>query len=88
MERYLAVSKPIEYHNAVSNSSKWPRILAYVLTVIFFSVIINVPKFFELTVARKNISSDPVSYHKNQNELRLGMELWLRAQDQNLADGI
>ena len=47
MERYLAVSKPIEYHNAVSNSSKWPRILAYVLTVIFFSVIINVPKFFD-----------------------------------------
>lgn len=63
MERYQAVSKPIEYHNAVSNSSKWPRIMAYVLAVIFFSVIINVTKFFELTVARKNVSSDPVSFN-------------------------
>jgi hypothetical protein len=35
--------------------------MAYVLSVIFFSIIINVTKFFELTVARKNSSSDPVS---------------------------
>jgi hypothetical protein len=34
--------------------------MAYVLSVIFFSIIINVTKFFELTVARKNSSSDPV----------------------------
>jgi hypothetical protein len=61
MERYLAVSKPIEYHNAVNLSgSKWPRIMAYVSAVLFFSVVVNITKFFELTVHRKNSSTDPV----------------------------
>ena len=36
--------------------------MAYVLAVIFFSIVINVTKFFELTVTKKNSSSaDPVS---------------------------
>ena len=49
--RYLSVSKPIEYHNTVTASqSKWPRILRYILPVLIFSTLFNLPKFFELRV--------------------------------------
>ena len=48
MERYLAVSRPIEYHNSVNSGKRWVRIARYVLPVIIISIICNVPKFYEL----------------------------------------
>ena len=53
MERYLAVSKPVEYHNAVNGGRQWTRIVRYVVPVIAFSVAFNIPKFFELQIVEK-----------------------------------
>ena len=47
-ERHLAVSKPIEYHNAVHSEKRWVRLTRYVLPVVVCSVGFNLPKFFEL----------------------------------------
>ncbi|TRY70678.1 hypothetical protein TCAL_05430 [Tigriopus californicus] len=47
-ERYLAVSHPISYHNSVNSGPHWIRITRYVLPVLIFSVLFNLPKFFEL----------------------------------------
>ena len=50
LERYLAVSKPIEYHNATLGINPWRRVMNYIIPVIVFSIIFNVPKFFESKV--------------------------------------
>ncbi len=47
-ERYLAVSKPIEYHNTVNSGKRWVRLARYVLPVLLLAVVFNLPKFFEL----------------------------------------
>ena len=50
LERYLAVSKPIEYHNATLGINPWRRVMNYIVPVIAFSIIFNVSKFFEAKV--------------------------------------
>lgn len=49
LERYRAVWRPIEYHNNVNSSAHpWRRVFkSYIVPVIGFSVVFNMPKFFE-----------------------------------------
>ena len=49
-ERYLAVSKPIEYHNATLGINPWRRVMNYIIPVVLFSIIFNIPKFFEIKI--------------------------------------
>lgn len=50
VERYIAVSRPVQYHIMVnaSGNSPWRRVLAYMVPTIVFAVIFNFPKNFEL----------------------------------------
>ena len=49
MERYRAISKPIDYHTIIVSGKQWQRVFHYVVPVVIFSVLFNMPKFFELT---------------------------------------
>lgn len=64
LERYLAVSKPVEYHQMTNNPSKAPRLVAYCISVVIFSVVFNVPKFFELKLNIFNATNSSVSTKK------------------------
>ena len=50
LERYRAVWRPIEYHNNVNSlAHPWRRVLwTYVAPVVAFSILFNLPKFFEV----------------------------------------
>ena len=48
MERYRAVSKPIDYHTIIVSGKQWQRVFRYVVPVVMFSLVFNLPKFFEL----------------------------------------
>ena len=49
LERYQAVWKPVEYHIKTKGINPWTRvILHYVLPVIVFSALLNIPKWFEI----------------------------------------
>ena len=50
LERYRAVWRPIEYHNNVNSlAHPWRRVLwIYVTPVVAFSILFNLPKFFEV----------------------------------------
>ena len=48
MERYLAVTKPIDYHMVIVSGRQWQRIFHYFLPILTFSIVFNLPKFFEL----------------------------------------
>ena len=49
LERYRAVWRPVEYHNKCKGVNPWRRVvLSYVMPVIIFSVLFNIPKFFEV----------------------------------------
>ena len=50
VERFIAVTRPIEYHVNVTSSgqSPWRRVSAYMVPTILFSIAFNVPKFFEI----------------------------------------
>ena len=48
--RYIAVTRPVEYHIATVTHSPWSRVARYMVPTVLFSVIFNVPKFFELEV--------------------------------------
>ena len=49
LERYQAIWKPIEYRNKTIGVNPWERVvLYYVLPVIIFSTLINIPKWFEI----------------------------------------
>ena len=49
LERYRAVWRPVEYHNKCKGVNPWRRVvLSYVMPVVIFSVIFNIPKFFEV----------------------------------------
>lgn len=50
LERYQAVWRPIEYHNKIKGINPWHRvIMSYVLPVVVFSLLFNIPKCFEIT---------------------------------------
>ena len=48
MERYRAVSKPIDYHTIIVSGRQWQRVFHYVIPVVIFSLVFNLPKFMEL----------------------------------------
>ena len=50
LERFLAVSKPIAYHNATLGINPWRRVMNYIIPVFVFSIIFNVSKFFEIEI--------------------------------------
>ena len=54
MERYRAVSKPIDYHTIIVSGKQWQRVFRYVIPVVCFCLIFNLPKFFELTTKQEN----------------------------------
>ena len=54
MERYRAVSKPIDYHTIIVSGKQWQRVFRYVIPVVCFCFIFNLPKFFELTTKQEN----------------------------------
>ena len=62
MERYLAVSKPVEYHNTVNCGRKWRRIVGYVVPVVLLSSAFNLPKFFELTIVSDMEGGNSTTY--------------------------
>ena len=49
-ERFIAVTRPIDYHVNVTSSgvSPWRRVCAYMIPTVLFSVAFNIPKFFEV----------------------------------------
>ena len=51
IERYIAVTRPIEYHINVtsSGSSPWRRVALYMVPTVAFSILFNIPKFFEFS---------------------------------------
>ena len=56
LERYRAVWRPIEYHNNVNSSPHpWRRVLVYIVPVVIFSALFNIPKFFETKFTEKII---------------------------------
>jgi hypothetical protein len=57
LERYRAVWRPIEYHNNVNSSAHpWRRVLkSYICPVVVFSVLFNLPKFFETKFEERTI---------------------------------
>ena len=51
VERYIAVSNPFAVRNAnASRHSVWKRTIGYVIPSVAASIVINIPKFFELTL--------------------------------------
>ena len=49
LERYRAVWRPVEYHNKIKGVNPWQRvIISYVLPVLLFSLLFNIPKCFEI----------------------------------------
>ena len=58
VERYLAVSKPVTVF--ISNSRRWIKVMYFVGPVLIFSLIFNVPLFFEFyfVEAREGNQSD------------------------------
>ncbi len=49
LERYRAVWRPVEYHNRCKVYSPWRCVANYIVPVFVFSVVFNIPKFFEVT---------------------------------------
>ena len=50
LERYRAVWRPVEYHNKIKGVNPWHRVfVSYVLPVVVFSLLFNIPKCFEIT---------------------------------------
>ena len=51
LERYRAVWRPVEYHNQCIGVNPWKRaIVSYLLPVVAFSTLFNIPKFFEVEI--------------------------------------
>ena len=58
LERYRAVWRPIEYHNMIKGVNPWNRvIMGYVLPVIVFSLLFNIPKCFEIKLQMYPVSN-------------------------------
>lgn len=54
IERYIAVCKPLRYREFIAELSPNVRTMIYVIPVTIFSVLLNLPKFFEIEVAYYN----------------------------------
>lgn len=54
LERYRAVWRPVEYHNQCVGVNPWRRVLiSYLLPVVIFSTLFNIPKFLEVELIVK-----------------------------------
>jgi len=71
MERYRAVSKPIDYHTIIVSGKQWQRVFRYVIPVVFFSLIFNMPKFFELKTKKIEDFGNQTRLSIAPTELRL-----------------
>nr|XP_040583812.1 FMRFamide receptor-like [Lepeophtheirus salmonis] len=62
-ERWLAVSRPVEYHLSVNanGARPWKRVTAYVAPILIFSIAYNIPKFFEVK-PRVNVIYNQTEY--------------------------
>ena len=58
VERLLAVWKPIRYRNGVLRRSMRAHALTFILPPIFISVLINIPKFFEMELHHHYITNE------------------------------
>lgn len=47
LERYLAVSKPVAVFITDTEGQRWTKVLCFVLPVMLFSTVFNLPTFFE-----------------------------------------
>ena len=47
LERYLAVSQPVSVFIADTEGQRWTKVMYFVLPVILFSMLFNLPTFFE-----------------------------------------
>ena len=68
VERYLAVSRPISAF-VDDGHGKWKKVLAFAVPVLLFSVIFNIPTFFEfyvVEVAKSNSVKE--NYSENASE--------------------
>ena len=74
LERFLAVSKPIAYHNATSGTNPWKRAMAYIVPVFIFSTIFSIPKFFETQVVQVEILDK--SRSDNLKRKLLSLYIW------------
>ena len=54
VERYLAVCKPFVFRNLNLKNSAILRLTLYLLPVIVISIVVNIPKFFEMKVSLEN----------------------------------
>ena len=53
---YRAVWRPVEYHNACIGVNPWKRVLvSYLLPVVIFSTLFNIPKFLEVEINVKTV---------------------------------
>ena len=71
LERYRAVWRPVEYHNQCIGVNPWKRALvSYLLPVMLFSTLFNIPKFLEVEILVK-VEYDLVTetkYNSTTNE--------------------
>jgi len=54
-ERFNAVCRPHQYRNNTASSSPVTRVASYVLPVILFSALLNIPKFFETELVTREV---------------------------------
>ncbi len=64
VERYLAVTRPVEYHLSVvaggaAGVSPWRRVWRYMAPTLALGVLFNLPKFFEFVTVRKVVALEP-----------------------------
>ena len=80
-QRYLAISRPIEYYvdNSVVSAGNGPTgrsILRYMVPVMLFSILFNLPKFFEIDLEEyefydTNTNATKMNLHLKPSKLRL-----------------
>ena len=66
MERYYAVTRPISAF-VDDGGGKWKKVLIFVIPVLIFSIIFNIPTFFEFRV---QMTSQPPETCTSQDDIR------------------
>jgi hypothetical protein len=69
-ERFLAVYKPIHYRTFIVCFSSRVHILVYILPPIMFSVLVNIPRYFETEFKQLNVTDS-----ENKTHEALGIKL-------------
>ena len=57
-ERFLAVYKPIHYRSHIVRHSSRFHMLTFILPSLLFSIVLNIPKFFETELVSWNITDE------------------------------